>query len=34
MTNEEKLDLIAEVLDMDASDLSMNMKLEDMGNWD
>ena len=32
MTNEEKLDLIAEVLDMDASDLSMNMKLEDMDN--
>ena len=34
MTNEEKLDLIAEVLDMDGSDLSMNMKLEDMDNWD
>lgn len=34
MTTEEKLDLLAEVFDMDASELKPEMKLDDIENWD
>lgn len=34
MTTEEKLDLLAEVFDMDASELKQEMKLDDIENWD
>lgn len=34
MTNEEKLELLAEVLDMDASEINIDAKLDDLENWD
>lgn len=34
MTNEEKLDLLAEVLEAEASELSLDAKLDETGSWD
>ncbi len=34
MTKEEKLDLLAEVLDMDASEIDENADLSSIENWD
>lgn len=34
MTNEEKLDLLADVLDMDVSDIKADAKLDELENWD
>ena len=34
MTQEEKLELLEEVLDMDKEDIDVTMNLEDMDVWD
>lgn len=34
MTKEEKLDLLADVLDMDASEIDENADLSSLENWD
>jgi acyl carrier protein len=34
MTNEEKLELLADVFDMDAAEIKTDAKLEDMDCWD
>ena len=34
MTDEEKIQLIAEVMDIDASEISPEMKLADLDSWD
>lgn len=34
MSNEEKLELLAEMLEVETEDLSPDMKLEDIDEWD
>lgn len=34
MTNERKLELLAEILDLDASELNPETRLEDIPEWD
>lgn len=34
MTQEEKLELLEEVLDMDKEDIDVTMNLEEMDEWD
>lgn len=34
MTNEEKMDLLAEAFDLDVSELASDTELETMDNWD
>lgn len=34
MTNEEKLDLLAEAFDLDVSELTLDAELDGMENWD
>lgn len=34
MTNKEKLELLAEALEMDSTDLKPEMKLDEMEEWD
>lgn len=34
MTEQEKIELVADALDMEASELSMDMKLQDLAEYD
>ena len=34
MTNEERIELLAEVFDVDASEIKTETKLEELDNWD
>ena len=34
MTNEEKIELIADVMDLDASEITPETKLADLDSWD